>query len=103
LRKVNARARRSRPHRPSRSGGFCAQPRISGQAPAPPSGGPSTTLIAVDGPRVVVYGLENEQGAPIYVDAKAVVSATSGRWSARSLVTVPVGTLPAARKEGKTA
>jgi hypothetical protein len=101
--KVNAHARRSRPHRPSRSDGLCAQPRISGRAAR------AAQWRAIDNPdrrRRTPSGrlrLENEQGTPIYVDAKAVVWTTSGRWAARSIVAAPAGTLPAADKEGKKA
>jgi phosphatidylserine/phosphatidylglycerophosphate/cardiolipin synthase-like enzyme len=55
------------PRYPDRDG------RISGRAARAAQWRAINHLTAVGGPRVAVYDLENEQGTPIYVHAKAVV------------------------------
>jgi len=55
------------PRHPDRDG------RISGRAARAAQWRAITQLVTAGGPRVAVYDLENEQGTPIYVHAKAVV------------------------------
>jgi phosphatidylserine/phosphatidylglycerophosphate/cardiolipin synthase-like enzyme len=55
------------PRYPDRDG------RISGRAARAAQWRAINNLVAAGGPRVAVYDLENEQGTPIYVHAKAVV------------------------------
>jgi phosphatidylserine/phosphatidylglycerophosphate/cardiolipin synthase-like enzyme len=55
------------PRYPDRDG------RISGRAARAAQWRAINNLIGAGGPRVTVYDLENEQGTPIYVHAKAVV------------------------------
>ena len=55
------------PRHPDRDG------RISGRAARAAQWRAIDNLIGAGGPRVAIYDLENEQGTPIYVHAKAVV------------------------------
>jgi phosphatidylserine/phosphatidylglycerophosphate/cardiolipin synthase-like enzyme len=55
------------PRYPDRDG------RVSGRAARAAQWRAITNLVTTGGPRVAVYNLENEQGTPIYVHAKAVV------------------------------
>jgi phosphatidylserine/phosphatidylglycerophosphate/cardiolipin synthase-like enzyme len=55
------------PRHPDRDG------RISGRAARAAQWRAINNLVGAGGPRVAVYDLENEQGTPIYVHAKAVV------------------------------
>jgi phosphatidylserine/phosphatidylglycerophosphate/cardiolipin synthase-like enzyme len=55
------------PRHPDRDG------RISGRAARAAQWRAIRNLLAAGGPRVAVYDLENEQGTPIYVHAKAIV------------------------------
>jgi len=55
------------PRYPDRDG------RVSGRAARAAQWRAISNLVAAGGPRVAVYDLENEQGTPIYVHAKAIV------------------------------
>ena len=61
------------PRHPDRDG------RISGRAARAAQWRAVNNLAAAGGPRLAVYDLENEQGTPIYVHAKAVVIDPDGR------------------------